>query len=71
MAKAKKYKVTANDQFLGHYHAKSPQEAVEKGKAAHIAYHAELIASDDTVYTAQKGSMNPAYKLTFDGKVIE
>lgn len=58
-----KYKVIAGEQFLGHFHAKSPLEAVKKAIQKNYPYHKDVIESADTVFTAQRGSMNPIHKF--------
>lgn len=63
MAKSKKYKVMAGEQFLGHYHANSPLDAVKKAVDINYRYHKDVIENPDTVFTAQKGTMNPLHKF--------
>lgn len=70
MAKSKKYKVMANDQFLGHYHANTPLEAVKKGITANYNFRKSLLEDADTVFSAQKGSMNPLYKFAANGQAV-
>lgn len=71
MTKAKKYKVMAGEQFIGHYHANSPLDAVKKGITANYRYRKDLLDNPSTVFSAQKGSMNPVYKFAASGKAVQ
>lgn len=65
-----KYKVVAGEQFLGHYHAKSPLEAVKVAIQKNYAFHKDVIEDPNTVFTAQKGSMNPMHKFAANGQEV-
>jgi hypothetical protein len=70
MAKAKKYKVMAGEEFIGHYHANSPLDAVKKGITANYRYRKDLLEDPSTIFSAQKGSMNPVYKFAASGQAV-
>lgn len=65
-----KYKVVAGEQFLGHFPAKTPLEAVKKAIQKNYAYHKDVIEDPNTVFTAQKGAMNPVHKFAANGQEV-
>lgn len=48
---AKKYRVAADEQFLGHYYGKCPEEAIEKAIRANFNYRPELLGMPDCEFT--------------------
>lgn len=70
MAKAKKYKVMAGEQFIGHYHAKSPLAAVKKAITSNYRYRKDLLEDPSTIFSAQKGSTDAVYKFVASGQAV-
>lgn len=56
---AKKYCVTADEQFLGHYYGKCPEEAIEKAVHANFNYRPELLGMPDCEFTTKRGLNEP------------
>lgn len=54
---ATKFKVTANDQFLGHYHSTTPLGAIERAIAENYEYHPEIIGEKDCKFVVDRGNV--------------
>ena len=52
---AKKYRVVADGQFLGHYYGTCPEVAVEKAVRATFDYHPEILGMPDCEFVAKRG----------------
>lgn len=60
---ASKYKVIADDQFLGHYYATSPERAVEKAVDATFVYYPTILGMSDCEFVAQRGVLSEPVSL--------
>ena len=63
---ARKYKVTADDQFLGHYYGTTPHIAIEKAIDANFAYRPEVLGMSDCQFVAQRGSIDKPVCVGWD-----
>ncbi len=61
-----KYKVTLNDEFLGHYYATDPVRAVKKAIDANKPYIGFKLKADDAKFSAQNGILNPKFNFTWN-----
>lgn len=62
---ARKYKVEADEQFLGHYYGTSPQAAVEKAIDANFAYRPEILGMPDCEFVAQRGTIEAPVSIAW------
>ena len=61
-----KYKVTVNDELLGHYYSTDPVGAVKKAIDANKPYIGSKLKADDAKFSAQKGILNPKFSFTWN-----
>lgn len=52
---AKKYRIAANGQFLGHYYGTSPEKAVEKAVRDNFVYYQKIFGCPDCEFVAKRG----------------
>lgn len=62
---SQKYKVHANEQFLGHYQAQDGFAAIEKAIKANYEYHPEIL-NHDCVFSAKKNVLGETHQYTWD-----
>lgn len=62
---AKKYRVCADEQFLGHYHAADGFSAIEKAIKVNFIYHPDIIGNEDCIFTARKEMLEGEYSYTW------
>ena len=61
-----KYKVHAEDQFLGHYQAQDALSAIEKAIEANFNYHPEILGMPDCIFTSKKGILGKTYMYSWE-----
>lgn len=62
---AKKYRVVADEQFLGHYYGTCAEKALEKAVRANFAYYPEILGMPDCEFVAQRGVLEKPVTLTW------
>lgn len=60
-----KYKVHANNQFLGHYQAQDGFTAIEKAIKANVEYHPEIL-DDSYTFKAKKNILSGSHCYGWD-----
>lgn len=56
-----KYKVMADKQFLGHYHARNGRDAVARAVRVNFVYHPKTIGAENCMFIVQKNGNKDYY----------
>lgn len=62
---ASKYRVVADEQFLGHYHSTTPAGAIEKAIRANFVYHPTILGMPDCEFETQRGVLSKKEYFTW------
>lgn len=57
----KKFKVMADEQFLGYYYSKNAIGAIEKAVYSNFVYHPDIIGMEDCIFSVSKGLKSDYY----------